>query len=163
MEAALSAEPGLGGDQVAAVRTLTGEGGALRAVLSPAGYGKTTMLHTAARAVATDGRPVVAVATTAKAVSELAGAGLDARTISRLQLELRDKPLAPGTVVVLDEVSQTPTREAEVVLAAVAACRAGLCGCWATRASPSRSELAGSPMKSHCEQKTDGSSRPDCW
>ena len=125
VESALSAEPGLGEDQVAAVRTLTGEGGALRAVLSPAGFGKTTMLHVAARAAAADGRPVVAAATTAKAVSELAGAGLDARTIARLQLDLREKPLAPGTVVVLDEVSQTPTREAEAVLTAVAACPGG--------------------------------------
>jgi conjugative relaxase-like TrwC/TraI family protein len=124
VEAALAAEPGLGEDQVAAVRTLTGEGAALRAVLSPAGFGKTTMLHTAARA-ATDGRSVVAVATTAKAVSELASAGLDARTIARLQLQLREMPLASGTVVVLDEVSQTPTREAEAVLAAVAACPGG--------------------------------------
>ena len=64
---------------MAAVRMLAGDGASLRAVLSPAGYGKTTMLHTAARAAAADGRPVVAVATTAKAVAELAGAGLDAR------------------------------------------------------------------------------------
>ena len=125
LEAVLSAEPALGEDQVAAVRTLAGPGGAVRAVLSPAGFGKTTMLHTAARAAAAEGRAVVAVATTAKAVAELAGAGLDARTIARLQLELKDKPLAPGTVVVLDELSQTPTPEAEVVLAAVAACPGG--------------------------------------
>ena len=125
VEAALAGEPGLGEDQVAAVGTLAGEGGALRAVLSPAGFGKTTMLHAAARAAAVDGRPVVAVATTAKAVSELAGAGLAARTIARLQIELREKPLAPGTVMVLDEVSQTPTQEAEAALAAVHACPGG--------------------------------------
>jgi conjugative relaxase-like TrwC/TraI family protein len=77
--AALGAGQGLGEDQVAAVRTLAGEGASLRAVLAPAGYGKTTMLHTAARAAAGDARPVVAVATTAKAVAELAGAGLDAK------------------------------------------------------------------------------------
>ena len=45
------------------MRVLAGEGGSLRAVLAPAGYGKTTMLHTAARAAAADDRPVVAVAT----------------------------------------------------------------------------------------------------
>ncbi len=125
VEAALAGEPGLGEDQVAAVRTLSGVGGSLRAVLSPAGFGKTTMLHTAARAAALDGRPVVAVATTAKAVAELAGAGLDARTIARMRIELRDRPLVPGTVMVLDEVSQTPTREAAAVLAAVRACPSG--------------------------------------
>ena len=109
LEAALAAAPALGEDQAAAVKVLAGEGGGLRAVLAPAGYGKTTMLHTAAQAAAADGHPVVAVATTAKAVAELAGAGLDARTIARLRLDLAKGPLAAGTVVVLDEVSQTPT------------------------------------------------------
>jgi hypothetical protein len=112
-EAALDAAPDLGEDQVAAVRVLAGEGGSLRAVLAPAGYGKTTMLHTAARAAAADGRPVVAVATTAKAVAELAGAGLDAKTVARLRIELSNGPLAAGTVVVLDEISQTPTDQVD--------------------------------------------------
>jgi hypothetical protein len=124
-EAALDGAPGLGDDQVAAVRVLAGGGGSLRAVLAPAGYGKTTMLHTAARAATAAGRPVVAVATTAKAVAELAGAGLDAKTIARLRIELSDGPLAAGTVVVLDEISQTPTDQVEAVLAAVDACPGG--------------------------------------
>jgi conjugative relaxase-like TrwC/TraI family protein len=124
-EAALAGAPELGDDQVAAVRVLAGEGGSLRAVLAPAGYGKTTMLHTAARAAAADGRPVVAVATTAKAVAELAGAGLDAKTIARLRIDLSNAPLATGTVVVLDEISQTPTDQVEAVLAAVDACPGG--------------------------------------
>ena len=125
LEAALAAAPELGEDQVAAVKVLAGEGGGLRAVLAPAGYGKNTMLHAAAHTAARDGRPVVAVATTAKAVAELAGAGLDARTIARLRLDLANGPLAAGTVVVLDEVSQTPTHEVEAVLAAVDACPGG--------------------------------------
>ena len=107
------------------MKVLAGEGGSLRAVLAPAGYGKTTMLHTAARAAVADGRPVLAVATTAKAVAELAGAGLEARTIARLRIELASGPLAAGTVVVLDEISQTPTQEVEAVLAAVDACPGG--------------------------------------
>jgi conjugative relaxase-like TrwC/TraI family protein len=125
VDAALAGAPSLGEDQVAAVGVLAGEGGSLRAVLSPAGYGKTTMLHTAARAVAGDGRPVLGLATTAKAVAELAGAGLDARTIARLHIDLSDGPLAAGTVVVLDEISQTPTDQVEAVLAAVDACPGG--------------------------------------
>jgi hypothetical protein len=125
VEEALGAQPGLGGDQVAAVMVLSGEGAGLRCVLAPAGYGKTTMLHTAARAATAEGRPVVAVATTAKAVAELAGAGLDARTIARLRIDLADGPLGAGTVLVLDEVSQTPTREVEAVVAAVDACPGG--------------------------------------
>ena len=104
---------------------LTGAGGSLRAVLAPAGYGKTTMLRSAALAATGEGRPVMAVATTAKAVAELSGAGLDARTIARLRIDLADGPLAAGTVVVLDEISQTPTGEVEAVLAAVDACPSG--------------------------------------
>ena len=96
LEAALAASPALGEDQAAAVKVLAGEGGGLRAVLAPAGYGKTTMLHAAAQAAAADGHPVVAVATTAKAVAELAGAGLDARTIARLRLDLANGPLRSG-------------------------------------------------------------------
>jgi conjugative relaxase-like TrwC/TraI family protein len=122
---ALRTEPGLGSDQVAAIMMLSDEGPGMRCVLAPAGYGKTTMLHTAAGAATADGRPVVAVATTAKAVAELAGAGLDARTIARLRIDLTDGPLAAGTIVVLDEISQTPTREVEAVLAAVDACPGG--------------------------------------
>ncbi len=118
-------EPGLGRDQVAAVKMLTDEGAGIRCVLAPAGYGKTTMLHAAAQAATAEGRPVVAVATTAKAVAELAGAGLDARTIARLRIDLANGPLGAGTVVVLDEISQTPTREVEAVLAAVDACPGG--------------------------------------
>jgi hypothetical protein len=83
------------------------------------------MLHAAARAATAEGRPVVAVATTAKAVAELAGAGLDARTIARLRIDLANGPVRAGTVVVLDEISQTPTREVEAVLAAVDACPGG--------------------------------------
>jgi hypothetical protein len=122
---ALRTEPGLGSDQTAAIMMLTDEGPGMRCVLAPAGYGKTTMLHTAARAATAEGRPVVAVATTAKAVAELAGAGLDARTIARLRIDLTNGPLAAGTIVVLDEISQTPTREVEAVLAAVDACPGG--------------------------------------
>ena len=125
VEATLAAASGLGEDQADAIRVLTGAGGSVCAVLAPAGYGKTTMLRFAAQAAGSEGRPVVAVATTAKAVAELAGAGLDARTIARLRVDLADGPLAAGSVVVLDEISQTPTAEVEAVLAAVDACPDG--------------------------------------
>jgi hypothetical protein len=125
IEATLAAAAGLGDDQADAIRVLTGPGGSLRAALAPAGYGKTTMLRSAAQAAASEGRPALAVATTAKAVAELAGAGLDAHTIARLRVDLADGPLAAGTVVVLDEISQTPTGEVEAVLAAVDACPDG--------------------------------------
>jgi conjugative relaxase-like TrwC/TraI family protein len=116
---------GLGIDQRGAVEVLCGADGAVRAVLAPAGYGKTAMVHAAATEAVGDGRPVVSVATTAKAVAELIDAGLAAVTVARFRLHLEEAPLAPGTVVVLDEVSQTSTRDAHTVLAAVAACRGG--------------------------------------
>ncbi len=125
VDATLADAGGLGDDQAEAVRVLTGAGGSVRAVLAPAGYGKTTMLR-ARSGRGRRGRPVMAVATTAKAVAELCpGAGLDARTIARLRIDLGDGPLAAGTVVVLDEISQSPTGEVEAVLAAVDACPGG--------------------------------------
>ena len=158
LEEALAAEPALGDDQVAAVRVLAGEGGGMRAVLAPAGYGKTTMLHTAAQAAAADGRLVVAVATTARAVAELAGAGLDARTIARLCIDLENGPLAAGTVVVLDEVSQTPTHEVEAVLAAVDTCPGG--SLWVL-GDPRQSQPVGAGgMADHIERLADEGSIP---
>jgi conjugative relaxase-like TrwC/TraI family protein len=125
LAASLAAADGLGVDQRRAVSVLCGAGGAVRAVLAPAGHGKTAMVHAAARAAVADGRPVIAVATTAKAVAELNEAGLPASTIARLRLDLDRNPLAAGTVVVLDEISQTSTRDAHTVLSAVAACLGG--------------------------------------
>ena len=115
----------LGADQAAAVRTLCGPGGSVRAVLAPAGYGKTAMAYVAAGCAAADGRPVLAVATTAKAVAELDAAGLAAQTIASFRLDLVQRPLPAGTVVILDEISQTSTRDAHTVLTALADCPGG--------------------------------------
>ena len=97
----------------------------LRTYAAPAGYGKTAMVHAAAQAAAADGRPAVAVATTAKAVAELADSGLPAVTVARFRVDLQERPLGPGTVVVLDEVSQSSTRDVHTILEAVVACWGG--------------------------------------
>ena len=115
----------LGADQCQAVSVLCGPGGSVRTVLAPAGYGKTAMAHTAAACATADGRPVIAVATTAKAVAELEAAGLMARTIARFRYDLCEAPLPAGAVVILDEISQTSTLDAHSVLAAVDACPGG--------------------------------------
>ena len=115
----------LGIDQRQAITTLCGSGASVGTVLSPAGYGKTAMAHAAAGCATVDGRHVTAVATTAKAVAELEAAGLPARTIVRFRYDLAEGPLPAGTVVVLDETSQTSTRDAHAVLAAVDACPGG--------------------------------------
>ena len=122
VEAAIAAEPKrLGRDQAAAVRVLCREGPGVRALKAPAGYGKTTAVHAAATANQSAGRPVIAVAPTHKAVAELRATGLDAHTVARLRCQLRETPLAPNTTVIVDETSQIGTRDAAVVLDAVAA------------------------------------------
>ncbi|MGH9153969.1 MAG: MobF family relaxase, partial [Acidimicrobiales bacterium] len=121
VEAAIEAEGRLGADQAGAVRALCGPGTGLRSVVAPAGFGKTTTVHAAAAACTAAGRPVLGVATTNQAVAGLRSVGLEAATIARLRLDLEHRPLAPGTVVVLDEVSQVCTRDAACVADAVAA------------------------------------------
>ena len=108
---------GLGDDQHDAVRLLCGPGAGVRVVLAPAGHGKTALTATAVDAMTAAGRPVVALATTNKAVAELRAVGLDASTIARFRLD--GAPVAPGSVVIVDEVSQVSTRDAHTVLAAV--------------------------------------------
>lgn len=110
----------LGEDQADAVRALCGAGPALRTLISPAGYGKTTALAAATAALTAAGRPVLALSSTNQAVEQLRRAGLNATTIARFALEAPS--LATGTVVICDEVSQLPTGEADVVLGAVASC-----------------------------------------
>ncbi len=119
----LAGLPGLGADQADAVRVLCATGGSLRSVAAPAGFGKTACLQAAVRAADASGRPVAAVAATAKATGELIDAGVPAVTIARLRLELAERPLAAGTVVIVDEVSQVGTRDAAMLTAAVLACR----------------------------------------
>lgn len=109
----------LGEDQRAAVGVLCSPGAALRVVLAPAGHGKTALTTTAASAAEGNGRTVVALATTNKAVAELRAAGLEASTIARWRLD--GAALPEGAVVVLDEVSQVSTRDAAAVLTAVTA------------------------------------------
>ena len=121
VEDAIAAEERLGADQAAAVRALCGAGADLRSMIAPAGFGKTTAVHAAAAACTAAGRPVLGVATTNQAVAGLRAVGLSASTIARLRFDLTQRPLAPGTVVVLDEVSQVSTRDAATVLEAVAA------------------------------------------
>jgi conjugative relaxase-like TrwC/TraI family protein len=119
IEAAITAEaPGLGTDQAGAVRSLCAPGPAVRSLIAPAGFGKTTTVHAATAAAAAAGHPVIGLAATNQAAGELRDAGVPAMTIARFALD--GAGLRPGTVVVLDEVSQVATTDAEIVLQAVA-------------------------------------------
>ena len=102
---------------------LAGPGAGLRAVIAPAGYGKTTTLAAAVDAARRAGRPVLAVSTTNQAVGQLRQVGIPATTVARFALD--HDALPPGCVVIVDEFSQLSTRDAEVVLAAAVACPGG--------------------------------------
>jgi conjugative relaxase-like TrwC/TraI family protein len=104
----------LGEDQRRAVCALCEPGPALRALVSPAGHGKTTTLAAAAELMRSAGRPVIGLSTTHQAVGELRRAGIEALTIASL---LRGHRLiAPRTVFVLDEMSQCSTKDAAALL-----------------------------------------------
>jgi ATP-dependent exoDNAse (exonuclease V) alpha subunit len=101
------------------VRALYAPGPAIRSVIAPAGFGKTTAVHAAAAAASAAGHPVIGLAATNQAAGELRQAGIATMTIARFALD--GAILPPGAVVVLDEVSQVATSDAEIVLSAVAA------------------------------------------
>ncbi|MGH8974575.1 MAG: AAA family ATPase [Acidimicrobiia bacterium] len=109
----------MGADQAEAVRGLCAGGPAIRTLIAPAGFGKTTTVHAAAVAAVRAGKPVRGLVATHQAAGELRQAGIPALTIARFALDGAAVP--PGTVVILDEVSQVATVDAEVVLAAVSA------------------------------------------
>jgi conjugative relaxase-like TrwC/TraI family protein len=120
VEQAIAAEaPGLGSDQAAAVRALCSSRQALCSLIAPPGFGKTTTVHAAATAASAGGRPVIGLAATNQAAGELRQAGIPAMTIARFALDGAAVP--PGALVVLDEVSQVATSDAEIILGAVAA------------------------------------------
>jgi hypothetical protein len=112
-------EGGLGSDQAAAVIALGAEGSALRALLSPASHGKTTTLAMGAHLAMTGGRDAIGLATTNQGVAELERVGIPALIIAMMRAEART--LRPGTIVILDEVSQVATADAEVIAWAVVA------------------------------------------
>jgi conjugative relaxase-like TrwC/TraI family protein len=120
VDACLADAPHLGGDQAEAVRRLCAAGPAIRALISPAGYGKTTTLSAATEAARKAGRPILALSTTNQAVDQLRQAGIEAMTVARFARS--GAQLASGSVVVVDEFSQLPTREAHTVLDAARAC-----------------------------------------
>ncbi|MGH8973906.1 MAG: AAA family ATPase, partial [Acidimicrobiia bacterium] len=88
-------------------------------LIAPAGFGKTTTVHAAALAASRAGHPVVGLAATNQAAGDLRLAGIPATTIARFALD--GAALPPGAAVVLDEVSQVATTDAELVLGAVGA------------------------------------------
>ena len=121
VDAAITAEGRLGPDQADAVRTLNAPGPALRALIAPAGYGKTTTVHAAAVAQVESGGRVLGLATTNQGAAELRDVGIPAMTLARLRIDVETNGLAPNTTLILDEVSQVATADAAWLLDTVVA------------------------------------------
>ena len=103
--------PSLTDEQCAAVRRLTSEGDGIVVVIGVAGAGKTFALRTCADAWRASGMPVCGAAVARRAARELeTGAGIPSTSISALLIQLEDRPLRAGTVLVIDEAGMAGTR-----------------------------------------------------
>lgn len=104
----------LSDEQAAMVRRLTGSGHGVEVVIGKACTGKTYALDAARAAWSTAGVRVTGVALAARAALELQdSAGIPSTTIARLLGQLDDgrpSPLAPGSVLVVDEAGMVDTR-----------------------------------------------------
>ncbi len=156
----LAAAGFLGDDQASRGATLCGPGGSVRAVLAPAGYGKTAMAHAAAGCAAADGRRGAGGGHHRQSGRRArrrraAGAAPSPRSASTSPT----RALPAGTVVILDEISQTSTRDAHTVLAAVDAAPAVSCGSSATPTG-ARGESRRDRRRDRRPLPTPGASRP---
>jgi conjugative relaxase-like TrwC/TraI family protein len=94
-----------------------------------AGVGKTTLLAVAAAQASKCGYSVKGLAPSASAARELAGAGIDAETITAFS-HRQAKKLDARTLLIVDEAGMTSTRQMHTILseAAVVGCRVVLVG-----------------------------------
>jgi conjugative relaxase-like TrwC/TraI family protein len=117
LDRVIAAQPGLGGDQVDAVRRLAGQGGPVGVLVGRAGTGKTTTLAALADAYRVAGWTVVGVAPSARAARELeTGAKIDASTVPRFHHRCRRQPLHERSLVVVDEVGMCDTVDLTAIL-----------------------------------------------
>ena len=118
LAAVLARHSYLSAEQAEMVRRLTSGGERIVAVAALPGSGKTTALAAAREAWVAAGHPVIGVATARSASGELSDAGVPATSITALLIrtgeatEAGSHPLAPGTVIVMDESSTTSTPHA---------------------------------------------------
>jgi conjugative relaxase-like TrwC/TraI family protein len=108
----------LGADQREMLTRLLSGGERIVAVAALPGTGKTTALAAAREAWQAAGHPVIGVATARSASGELADAGIPATSITALLIRAEGwrqsglEPLAPGTVIFVDEATTTSTPDA---------------------------------------------------
>ena len=114
----------LGADQEAAVRALCTVGTAVRALVAPAGAGKTTTMRAVVLAHELAGQPrPVGLAQSSAAAAVLAGeTGLAAENITKYRYEAEqgafqtEWQLAPGQLMIVDEASLAGTLDAAALL-----------------------------------------------
>ncbi len=114
----LDRHPHLSDEQETMVRSLVSRSASVQAVAGRPGAGKTTATAVYVEVLARAGLSVVGCALAATAARELEQAcgfrertGRAASTVARLLTELEHGPLAPATVVVVDEASMVGTRD----------------------------------------------------
>ena len=110
-------DPGLGDDQIRAVRAITESRRRVTTIIGPAGAGKTTMLQAAGRFVEYAARDVTVLclsAAAARVVTE--ETGLAAHTIASWRIGQVELPY--GGVVIVDEASMVPTLVLDELVAA---------------------------------------------
>ncbi|MDP8961936.1 MAG: relaxase domain-containing protein [Actinomycetota bacterium] len=116
VDAAIATRGSLSDEQATMVRQLTSSGHGVEVVVGKAGTGKTFALAVARDAWRRTGIPVTGVALAARAALELQDAtGIPATTLARLLSQVEDgrsgSPLAPGSVLVVDEAGMVGTRQ----------------------------------------------------
>ncbi len=132
LAAVLERHPYLGADQNEMVRRLATGGERVLPVAALPGTGKTTALAAAKEAWEADGYPVIGVATARSASAELADAGVPASSIAALlkraeEWQIRgQEPLAPGTIILMDEASTTSTPDAAALAELARGCEGKL-------------------------------------
>ena len=117
---------GLGDDQRAAVRQLTGAGQQIAVLIAPAGAGKTRTVGAAAAAWRQAGYHLVGLAPSARAAAELSAAtGSRAETVAKWRRDTERGSAAAavgaGTVLVVDEASMLGTDDLAALTDAVQA------------------------------------------
>ena len=135
-ERALLARPFLSGEQREMVHRLTQDGDGVAAVVGRAGTGKTTGLAAARDAWRQSGVPMRVCALSRRAARELEhAAGVRSTSVAAILRERR--PLAPGTVLIVDEAGMLGTRELDRLLARVTTAEGKLVLAGDTRQLPS--------------------------
>jgi conjugative relaxase-like TrwC/TraI family protein len=111
----LAARPRLGTDQAEAIRLLGRSTSAVSVLIGPAGTGKTFTLDAVRAAIEASGSTVTGAAPSARAAIELeAGADIPSSTLHSLLA--RDRPVIPGSVLVIDEAGMADLRVLEAAV-----------------------------------------------